>query len=243
MMLFVLNVALFCSLWSSIFARPFLATAPLSRRGYSLSSDDPRLPAAVQSICPGGLNATTVSSSIPFGTGGASLTTGSCKPQAPAPASNNTVNRATCQTAPNDCSSRFSSEWGQYSGQGFVAKCGDPCSSTCYPGGDGPDPNDCQIMINTLYAQSQQLFTLGPNAFYLFSDQTCGIGIQNQIASSPIGCSQTMVYDYSDVASIAQYLAWNCQAAQGAQGGRCLGNTGLYQLSIPDFYVQVYRNN
>jgi hypothetical protein len=33
MMLFVLNVVLFCSLWSSIFARPLLATAPLFPRG------------------------------------------------------------------------------------------------------------------------------------------------------------------------------------------------------------------
>src|SRR5450432_1076930 len=57
---------------------------PLS--GSSISSHDPHLPPALQSMCPGGLNATTVSSSVPFGPGGASLTTGSCEPQAPAPA-------------------------------------------------------------------------------------------------------------------------------------------------------------
>jgi hypothetical protein len=107
---FVLNVVLICSLWSSIFARPLLATAPLFPRGmgaaqhaliahhpsltgYSLSRDDPRLPPAVHSICEGGLSATNISFSIPFGPGGASLTTGSCAPQAHTPAASNNTSR------------------------------------------------------------------------------------------------------------------------------------------------------
>jgi hypothetical protein len=46
------------------------------------------------------------------------------------------------------------------------------------------------------------------------------------------------IYDYQDVAAISNYLAWNCQAAQGARGGVCRANSGLYQPSVPDFYVQ-----
>jgi hypothetical protein len=102
---FVLNVALLFSLWSSVFARPFLAlfsrdTAAaqpsplaiprsLSLTDNNISSNDPRLPPAVQNICEGGLNATTISSFMPFGPG-ASLTTGSCEPQVSSSASNNT---------------------------------------------------------------------------------------------------------------------------------------------------------
>jgi hypothetical protein len=51
-----------------------------------------------------------------------------------------------------------------------------------------------------------------------------------------------MQYAYTDVANVARYLAWNCQAAQNAHGGRCTGDSGVYVPTFPDFYVQVYRN-
>lgn len=215
-----------------------LSIAP---RGYK--GDDPSLPPAVRSICPGGVNATSVEKSEPFGTDGVIITTGVCTP--PETSSNNgtvpevAARAPSCPTAPNDCVSRFGS---QYQGNGWVSKCGASCTSTCYQGTGGPDPNHCQLIFNNLWRTQPALFTLEPNNFLLLTYQTCGTGIQNQIASSSVGCSQKMIYDYPDWAAIGSYLAWNCQAWQNARGGRCLGDTGLYQRNIPDYYVQVYRN-
>lgn len=48
----------------------------------------------------------------------------------------------------------------------------------------------------------------------------------------------TRIYDYTDVAQISNYLAWNCQGAQNARGGACTATGGIYQTSVPDFYVQ-----
>lgn len=244
MMFSAFNLVLFFSLWSTILARPFLSAPSLVPRAYDI--EDPSLPAAVKTVCIGGANATTVMDSLPYGTDGAFLTTGSCAPpetttsdSSDTPSDSSLAARQACRGTPNDCVSRFGT---QFSGQGFVSKCGAPCTSACYPGSGGPDPNDCQFMINSLYNNSPQLFTLTANKFLLFTYKTCGIGLQNQIASSPVGCSQTMVYDYSDIGSVARYLAWNCQGSQGARGGRCTGNTGVFQSNIPDFYVQVYRN-
>lgn len=168
------------------------------------------------------------------------------------------------------------------------------------------------LLLRPLEGQRDQIlnphsatFHLEPNNYVLLSYGTCGIGIQvsvrrcanssegkrgwgltarfqNQIASSPIGCSQRMcvlytshpatpalilslslifqglctsttcaplflrvfslltspMQDYPDWAAVAHYLAWNCQAAQGANGGRCTGRTGIYQKNVPDFYIQ-----
>lgn len=56
-----------------------------------------------------------------------------------------------------------------------------------------------------------------------------------------LGCYRlvtiSIVYPIADDLS-GRYLAWNCQAPQGARGGKCLGTTGLYQPNIPDYYVQ-----
>lgn len=229
---------------SFIFLLSIVYAMPTERR--SPQVDDPSLPAAVKSICKGGMNATTILESKAFGQDGVTITTGYCTPDsdsdpaadlvaaAPVP-----VARPVCVTAPNNCASRFG---GQFQGNGWVGKCGAPCQSACYPGSNGPNPFDCQFIFNSMWQQNPPLFTLEPNNFVLLTHYSCGTGIQNQIASSPIGCSQKMIYDYPDWASIGSYLAWNCQAPQGARGGKCTGTTGLYQPSIPDYYVQVYPN-
>jgi len=94
-----------------------------------------------------------------------------------------------------------------------------------------------------MLAQSSQLFSLPANNFIVLRHGTCGIGFQNQIATPSVGgCTQTILYDYQDLGAIARYLAWNCQAAQGARGGVCRANSGIYQPGIPDFYAQVFQN-
>lgn len=229
------------TLCTSTLSRPLAAPATVHvPRAYS--PNDPDLPPAVQTVCQGGVNATTVANSSTFAAG-VVLTTGAC---APSNSGSDTATidavpavRPVCATAANNCQSRFGN---QFSGNGYVAKCGAPCDSTCYPGTNGPDPNDCEHIISSLYAQSPQLFTLSQNNYLLLTYQTCGIGFQNQIAASTIGCSQQIIYDYTDVAQISHYLAWNCQGAQNARGGTCRARGGTYQPSVPDFYVQVYRN-
>ncbi|PVF98258.1 hypothetical protein CPB86DRAFT_386575 [Serendipita vermifera] len=208
----------------------------------AIQADDPSLPPALDSICPGGLNATTVESSEPLGTGGVVITTGFCNPPETSSERNTTPNlaaRQSCPTALNNCVSRFGT---MYQGNGWVSKCGATCTSFCYSGTGGPDPNHCQHIFDIMMAQSPALFTLDPATFILLTYQSCGTGIQNQIAPSSVGCSQKMIYDWPDWAGIGSYLAWNCQAAQNARGGQCLGDTGLYQSGTHDFYVQVYAN-
>ncbi|PVF93804.1 hypothetical protein CPB86DRAFT_829039 [Serendipita vermifera] len=139
--------------------------------------DDPSLPPALDSICPGGLNATTVESSEPFGTGGVVVMTGFCNPTETS-SENDIVpelaaRQVSCPTAPNNCVSRF------------------------------------------------------------------GTAQLNQIVSPGNGCSQKMIYDWPDWAGTGSYLAWNCQVAQNARGGICIGDTGLYQSGTHDFFVQV----
>lgn len=234
---------LMITLCSSTLSRPLSAPSIVNvPRAYS--PNDPDLPPAILTVCDGGVNATTVDNSTVFSEG-VVLTTGSCTPANIAVASVESVEnipavRPSCPSAANNCASRFGS---QFAGSSVVGKCGAPCSSSCYPGSNGPDPNDCQFIINGLLAQSPQLFTLSQNKYLLLSHGTCGVGFQNQIAAPSVGsCPQTILYDYQDVATIANYLAWNCQGAQGARGGACRANAGLYQPSVPDFYVQVYQN-
>ncbi|CAG7850186.1 SubName: Full=Uncharacterized protein {ECO:0000313/EMBL:CCA72953.1} [Serendipita indica DSM 11827] len=229
---------------SLIEARPMLES-PV-RRAYSV--DDPSLPAAVRTICDGGVNATTVLSSTELlfnGTVG-HLTTGTCTlPQvgqaSSGPSGGDGLRAPSCPTARNNCAIRFGNN-------GFdsnaVSKCGAPCTSSCYSGnpGGGPDPNDCEYAIGLLFARNPQLFTLPTGGYNLFTWRSCGIGIQNQIVSSGAPCTQRMQYDYADVANVARYLAWNCQAAQNAHGGRCTADSGVYVPNFPDFYIQVYRN-
>jgi len=152
-----------------------------------------------------------------------------------------------CPTVPNTCQWSFSSVFpGDWINRGWVQKCGASCSSSCFPidtGGPGPDPNDCQRIFNSMLARPDQVFALEPNNFLLFTVRTCGVGIQNQIAANPWnwGCSQKMIYDYRDLAGVGNFLAFNCQAAQGARGGICVGDTGIY-TDVPDFFIQVYGN-
>lgn len=225
-------------------ARPLIDSndAPIAKR-YNVS--DPSLPPAVRTVCSGGMNATTITNATML-PGGVSMITGKCAPPTIGSSGNDSdpadrlaVEHPSCPTALNDCVNRFGS---QFQGNGWVSKCGAPCSSSCYQGLGGPNPNDCQHIANSLYSQNPQLFVLNPNNFVLLSYQSCGTGIQNQIAASSIGCPQTMIYDYTDWGAVAQYLAWSCQAAQYARGGRCTGNTGLYQPGTNDFYIQVYTN-
>lgn len=215
----------------------------LERRDEILAEDGESLPKALDSVC-GGRNATTILTSKAFGTHGVRITTGVCSPpESESTSDSNSVDlearQASCRTAPNNCIQRFGT---MFQGNGWVNKCGAQCDSSCYPGSNGPDPNHCQFIFNSMFAEQPQLLTLEPNNFLLLTYRSCGTGIQNQIASGPDGCSTKMIYDYSDWAAIGRYLAWNCQAPQGARGGRCVGRTGLYQGNIPDYYVQVYQN-
>jgi len=233
-------------LFCFIFFTTFVGAIPTNLRR-ALTVNDPSLPASVRSICKGGQNATTILDSKAFGKNGVVVTTGVCAPPVSSspssPSDSDLANLAviqpTCVGALNNCISRFGT---MFQGNGWVGKCGAPCASACYPGSGGPDPNHCQFIFNSMYGNNPQLFTVEPNNFVLLSYKSCGTGFQNQIASSPVGCSQKMIYDYQDWAAIGSYLAWSCQAPQGARGGKCLGTTGLYQSNIPDYYVQVYPN-
>ncbi|CCA77278.1 hypothetical protein PIIN_11256 [Serendipita indica DSM 11827] len=146
-----------------------------------------------------------------------------------------------CPTARNNCAIRFGNNGFE---SNAVSKCDAPCTSSCYSGnpGGGPDPNDCEYATGLLFARNPQLFTLPTGGYNLFTWRSCGIGIQNQIVSSGAPCTQRMQYDHADVANVARYLAWNCQAAQNAHGGRCTADSGVYIPNFPDFYIQVYRN-
>jgi len=224
-------------------ARPVIEERTVGRRP---CVNDTNLPPAVRSVCPGGTSPASITNTTVLPSG-VSMTTGVCHHDGGDQWEPATVDLAavvdspSCPIAPNDCVSRFGTA---NQGQGFVGECGAPCSSSCYQGTGGPDPNDCQHIANALFAQSPQLFVLYPFNFVLLSYNSCGTGIQNQIAAASIsGCSQTMIYDYTDWAGIAQYLAWTCQAFVGANGGKCTANAGLYQPYTNDFYVQVYANN
>ncbi|KAG8789389.1 hypothetical protein FRC15_009441 [Serendipita sp. 397] len=222
----------------------------LVRRGYDPA--DPRLPPAVNTVCPGGLNATTVDDSTSFGADGdVTLTIGSCQSSTTNATTTTTTtsssstnddspsglsSRQFCRTAPNDCVRRFGTV---FQSSGFVQKCGATCNSACYPGSGGPDPNDCEHIIAAFATEQAQLFKLEiVTKYFLFTYKSCGIGIHNTIAASTNGCSRTMVYDYVDLGAVARYLAWNCQGAQGAKGGRCTGTTGVYIPQVPDFYIE-----
>ncbi|PVF98650.1 hypothetical protein CPB86DRAFT_784479 [Serendipita vermifera] len=243
---FVLFLTTLVSLLSTAVARPLAAAEPLVPRSYSVYDND--LPRAVQTVCPGGANSTNVTNSQTFnGRSDIRVTTGSCIPHRTRPGSHDPPSNFTVEALPScftpldGCLPRFGA---QFSGQGFVPKCGAPCRSACYPGTGGPNPNDCEFMINSMLNSRQQLFTLTTDNFVLFTHNSCGIGVQNQIAPSinPPGCTRNMLYNYQDVGSIARYLAWNCQAAQNARGGKCEATFGSYQTNIPDYYVQVYAN-
>jgi len=212
-------------------------------------------PQAVWQMCVGGENATIVHSSAPVhGSEGLVLTTGLCinngtNSTIPAPTPPPKANddegpsvgaRGWCPTInTNNCQSRFSGV-----DQNSVLECSASCSSSCFPldsGGPGPDPNDCQQVSNNLYRESVQIFTLEPENFIFFTRGSCGIGIKNQIAANPAnwGCSQRLTYDYTDLADVGHYLAWNCQAQQAARGGICVADRGVY-TNVPDFFIQVY---
>ena len=64
------------------------------------------------------------------------------------------------------------------------------------------------------------------------NENPSGTGIQNQIPWKGDGCSQNLIYDFADWGYIGHYIAWNCQAWQGARGGRCVATDGA------DFYLQ-----
>jgi len=243
------------------FLIPSVFAMPHQQRGHLPLSD---LPPAVWQMCVGGANATIVHSSAPVqGAKGLVLTTGSCinndtdttqsTVPIPVPSQASEVDtrsleaRDWCPTVPNTCLSSFSSAFpSDWINQNWVPKCGASCSSTCYAigtGVPGPDPNDCQMIFNAMIARPDQIFALEPNNFLLFTVRTCGTGIQNQIAANPANwaCSQKMIYDYSDWAAVGSFLAFNCQATQGARGGNCVADTGIY-TNVPDFFIQVYGN-
>jgi hypothetical protein len=116
----------------------------------ALKIDDPSLPAALKSVCKGGMNATTVLESKPFGSDGVVITKGYCTPPDSDSGSGTAVHpisvltfcidirmpavnlaaspasRPSCVTALNDCVGRFG---GLFQGNGWVSKCGAPCFS------------------------------------------------------------------------------------------------------------------
>ncbi|KAF7986961.1 hypothetical protein HWV62_5 [Athelia sp. TMB] len=51
--------------------------------------------------------------------------------------------------------------------------CGAPCTTTCYtPAGGGPDPNDCQVIVDALLFKGQNagpLFTIGTAVRFIHS--------------------------------------------------------------------------
>ncbi|CCA77283.1 hypothetical protein PIIN_11261 [Serendipita indica DSM 11827] len=93
-----------------------------------------------------------------------------------------------------------------------------------------------------------KLFTLPTGGYNLFTWRSCGIGIQNQIVSSGAPCTQRMQYDHADVANVARYLAWNCQAAQNAHGDAVPPiRASIFQISPTSISMltlasRVYRN-
>jgi len=236
----LMDIVFLATLISCVLGRP--AIPSIDRRSPVVENSD--LPPAVSSVCEGGMNATTILNMTSFGTDGVMMTKGMCAPAnktaiASSPEEERGLEeRQNCAVAPNNCVSRFGN---MFQGHGWVSKCGATCTSSCYYGSGGPNPYDCAHITDSLYNNATKLFVLQPYEFILLTYATCGTGIQNQIGFSSIGCSQTMIYDTQDWSGIGNYLAFNCQSQQGARGGRCTGDTRLFQ-NVPDYYIQIYRN-
>ncbi|KAG8830825.1 hypothetical protein FRC18_007572 [Serendipita sp. 400] len=150
-------------------ARP---TELVPRRTYHPS--DPDLPPSVLSVCSGGVDDTTVLNSTAFNIHGVTITTGRCgngitsySGVGPMPTgdADRPVVRPVCPTAPNNCISRFGT---QFQGNGWVSKCGARCDSTCYPGSGGPNPYDCQYIFNNLWAENPRMWLLPLKRVYVY---------------------------------------------------------------------------
>ncbi|KAH7924205.1 hypothetical protein BV22DRAFT_1196128 [Leucogyrophana mollusca] len=108
--------------------------------------------------------------------------------------------------------------------------CGGACTTNCFaPAGNGPDPNDCQVIADALLYASQNgepLFDIdaGTSGIYM-QYQTCQSYFLNQ-------ASYNETYCRSDWAEVIEYVAFNCQSQQNAHGGNCVASDQSWFIQI-----------
>jgi len=103
-----------------------------------------------------------------------------------------------------------------------------PCTSYCNtPAGTGPDPNDCLQMINA--DADSGSYTIAAGTYLVWTWETCQVTQNNQLTD---GSDITYSYDWDHWSGVVNYLAFNCQAAENAQGGSCHFNDSTNQSWI-----------
>ncbi|KIM86519.1 hypothetical protein PILCRDRAFT_306601 [Piloderma croceum F 1598] len=101
--------------------------------------------------------------------------------------------------------------------------CGLACTTHCYNGSGGPNPNDCQVIADALLYESQnignnvEVGAAGPNLtnYLTMIYASCKSTLVNQLATN-------ITYCRNDWAGITGYIGANCQSTQKAKGGICV---------------------
>lgn len=101
--------------------------------------------------------------------------------------------------------------------------CGLACTTNCYAGSGGPDPNHCQVIVDALLYESQ-------NTGNKITVSAAGPGLTNSLTMTYATCNSTLVnqlatdiiYCRTDWARVTGYVGTNCQSTQKAKGGICV---------------------
>ncbi|KDR67458.1 hypothetical protein GALMADRAFT_283589, partial [Galerina marginata CBS 339.88] len=110
----------------------------------------------------------------------------------------------------------------EYFGTGKVDKrqvidlVGATCQSTCSGApGTGPNQADCSVIVNQMWSEGTQQFSVSPSANVLFvTYRSCKVTFVNFTGN-------VVVYQDNDWGSVANYLAGACNAAHGFAAGKC----------------------
>ncbi|KAH7908280.1 hypothetical protein BJ138DRAFT_1115979 [Hygrophoropsis aurantiaca] len=108
--------------------------------------------------------------------------------------------------------------------------CGASCTTNCFtPSGGGPNPNDCQIIVDALLYDSQNigaLFTIAANTSGVaMTYATCETFIIDQ-------ASYDLTYCRDDWSNVVEYVAFNCQSTQNAHGGNCVATDERWFIQV-----------
>ncbi|KDR84531.1 hypothetical protein GALMADRAFT_206107 [Galerina marginata CBS 339.88] len=93
---------------------------------------------------------------------------------------------------------------------------GATCQSTCSGApGTGPNQSDCDVIINQLFSEGTQKFSVNPSSnVVIVSFASCRVTFVNFTGG-------VVVYQENDWGSVASFLAGACNAAHGFGQGRC----------------------
>lgn len=91
------------------------------------------------------------------------------------------------------------------------------CTTTCSgTAGAGPNQFDCTTIASSLRADGNKAVTLSPFLGTEWSFRSCKVFVTNQNQANTVTSTQ------KSVATVAQGVAQDCNAANGAAGGSCL---------------------